>query len=51
MGPKKRKNIKNDFYFFVKEQKDKMGYSGDLWNLASSCAPAWNNLDSTEKER
>ena len=55
MGPKKKKNVHNDFYFFMEEQKKVLRREGRPWDtmkeLSDICHPRWKILPDNDKAR
>jgi hypothetical protein len=53
MGPKK--TPRNDFYYFMQDQKTHLRQQGYVWNsmpeLAQICSPLWNQTPEREKAR
>ena len=55
MGPKKKKNAYNDFYFFMQEQKKVLRREGRSWDnmddLAAICHSRWRLVPDNDKAR
>lgn len=58
MGPKKNKkrnNPRNDFYFFMQDQKKVFMAEGRPWDsmeeLVALCSPRWAQLPDTDRQR
>lgn len=55
MAPKKKKNPKNDFYFFMQDQKKVFQREGRAWNnmeeLVAMCHPLFKQLGEADKQR
>ena len=55
MGPKKKKNVYNDFYFFMQDQKKVLRREGRGWDtmddLASISASRWRQVPDSDKAR
>ena len=55
MGPKKKKNVYNDFYFFMQDQKKVLRREGRGWetmeDLAAICAGRWRLVPDGDKAR
>jgi len=55
MGPKKKRQNKNDFYFFMMEEREQLGREGRVWRnmaeLAEICGPRWQQLTDVEKAK
>ena len=55
MGPKKKKNVYNDFYFFMQDQKKVLRREGRGWDtmddLAAICHSRWRQVPDSDKAR
>ena len=55
MGPKKKKNVYNDFYFYMQDQKKVLRREGRGWDtmddLAALCATRWKHVTDNDKAR
>lgn len=55
MGPKRKKQIRNDFYFFMQDQKTRLMREGrgnlPMDEVAEICHPLWTQMDGKERER
>jgi hypothetical protein len=55
MPKQKKKNQKNDFYFFMQDQKNVLRTENVKWDtmddLVARCQPRWNLLSDKDKAR
>ena len=55
MAPKKKKNVYNDYYFFMQDQKKVLRREGRGWDtmedLAALCASRWRLATDSDKAR
>ena len=55
MAPKKKKNVYNDFYFFMQDQKKILRREGRGWDtmedLAEICHSRWRQVPDNDKAR
>ena len=55
MGPKKKKNVCNDFWFYMQDQKKVLRREGRTWetmeDLATLCHQRWRLVPDNDKAR